>query len=406
MESSPGAPIREGRDPTRPRFRPVEVHAGERAGERGLVLIDPLGVAPGQVFIPAELLPIVSRIDGERTADEIERDFAADHGARLPAGFVARLLSRLDEALLLEGPRAEAAIAAACDAFLGHPSGARPARHAGSAGYPIEPRALRQRLAGIAARAPGAARPSPRGLIAPHIDLARGEEGYRRAYTELAACEASDLFVVLGTGHKGPSAPVVGLRLDWATPLGTVSTDREFVAAVHAHLRFPPPPLDALLHREEHSVEFQALFLQHLFGHRTLRIAGFITGQLEVADGAAVIEAFRAAERATGKRACYVAGADLAHVGPAFGDEARVEPARLRALEADDRARLTPVAAGDPAGFLRATLGGGNPDRVCGAVPIYLAAALAGGSAELLHYGQAVAEDGSQAVTFCSMIFR
>ena len=36
---------------------------------------------------------------------------------------------------------------------------------------------------------------------------------------------------------------------------------------------------------------------------------------------------------------------------------------------------------------------------------MYLCAALAGGPAELLHYGQAVADDNSQVVSFASMVF-
>ncbi|MBZ0153125.1 MAG: hypothetical protein K8J09_16500, partial [Planctomycetes bacterium] len=49
--------------------------------------------------------------------------------------------------------------------------------------------------------------------------------------------------------------------------------------------------------------------------------------------------------------------------------------------------------------------GGGNPDRVCSAPAITLCAALAGGPAELLHYGQARAADDSQTVSFCALAF-
>ena len=55
--------------------------------------------------------------------------------------------------------------------------------------------------------------------------------------------------------------------------------------------------------------------------------------------------------------------------------------------------------------FHRSIHAGGNPDRVCGSSPIFLTAALAGGPGTLLHYGQAVAADGSQVVSFCSMSF-
>jgi AmmeMemoRadiSam system protein B len=247
--------------------------------------------------------------------------------------------------------------------------------------------------------------------VAPHIDLARGEDGYAAAYRWLAARAPADLYVVFGTGHAGPAAPLLtGLAMDWETPLGVVRTDRDVVAAVHATLG-PADPRDTLLHRDEHSLEFQMLMLRHVLGERPFAVAGFLCGQLPSSDGdpggeeyvSALIGAFRSA--VAGRRVCFVAGADLAHVGPFFGDPDAVDAATLARIGADDRARLDHVVAGVPGGFHRAVEGDGNPDRICGTAPIFLVGLLAGGTAELLHYGQARADDGSQVVTFASLGF-
>lgn len=391
-----------------PRLRPLEVHKTQQDGRDGVVLQDPLGLAPA-AFVPEGLLPILARFDGSRSVAQIERDLRR-RGAELPEGFVAGLVAQLDGALLLDTPRAREAEAALQQQFLAAPGGVRPARHAGSAGYPADPERLRRRLAKAVPRASPSA-PPPAGLIAPHIDLLRGEAGYRAAYGALAQHQPADLYVVFGTGHHGPSAPVTGLALDWETPLGRVATDREFVARVHQALG-PPAPRDVFLHRDEHSLEFQMLMLRWVLGDAPFQVAGFLCGQLPSSDGdpleepylAPLLDAFRAAAR--GKRVCYVAGADLAHVGPHFGDEAAIDQATLTRLERDDQARLATLRERGPGPFHRTVEATGNPDRWCGTVPMFLTAALAGGSAELLHYGQAPAADGSQVVTFCSMLLR
>lgn len=392
----------------RPRLRPLDVQRIADGERRGLVLSDPLGIAPGEAFVPEGLVPIVAMFDGEQTVAAIQARVRAA-GQPLPAGFVKDLVGQLDEALFLESSRGAAAITAARDEFLA--AGVRAARHVGSAGYPADQDTLRAHLATMIPTQPAAVatrRPTPRGVVAPHIDLRRGVLGYRAAYEWLGRGEPAELYVVFGTGHKGPSAPLTGLRLDWETPLGPVETDRGFVDQVHAALG-PPDPRDVLLHRDEHSLEFQMLMLRHVLGEQPFRVAGFLCGHLPSGDGdpsqeeyvAAIRRAFEAA--AAGRRVCYVAGADLAHVGPFFGDDRVVTGTRLAQLEGDDRARLAHLVLGAPGAFHHAVEADANADRVCGTTPMFLTALLAGGRAELLHYGQARAEDGEQVVTFASL---
>jgi hypothetical protein len=397
----------------RPTVRALEVQRVTDP-EDGIVLVDRLGLSE-PAFVPAGLLPIVGRCDGTRSLAEIRREASEQVGEPVSADLVRDVVRQLDERHLLLGSRFAAAVARAATAFRNR--GVRPPRHAGSPGCPAEPAALARALAAIVheQRAPGSGQPL-RGVVAPHIDLARGAAGYAAAYGALLAAPPADLYVVLGTGHAGPSAPVTGLELDWETPLGTVATDRDYVAAVHAEIG-APGPADVLLHRDEHSIEFQVLFLQHLCARsgtrRAPQVAAFLCGALPSADGDPFAEpwclqllaAFRKAERGSGKRVCYVAGADLAHIGPQFGDAALVDGPRLQALERTERRFLEHLQRGRPGAFHAAIHAAGNGDRVCSAPAIALCAELAGGEGELLHYGQALAADGSQAVSFCAMAF-
>jgi AmmeMemoRadiSam system protein B len=390
----------------RPQLRALEFHRRPD----GLLLLDPLALCPGPVLVPEQLLPILARLDGTRTLAEIEAGLRAA-GLAVPAGFVARLVRDLEESLLLEGPLFETTLERTAAAFAALDF--RPARHAGSQGYPDQPAAHRLRLAAWLGGMPAGARrrAAPTALVAPHIDLGRGAAGYAAAYAALAGAETPDLFVVLGTGHAGPTAPLVGLPMDWDTPLGRLRTDRDFVAAVHGRVG-SPDPRDLFLHRDEHSLEFQMLWLAQLFGTEATgpRVAGFLCGALPSAtgdpDGEGYVERLVGALRdaARGRRVCWIAGADLAHVGPLFGDADPVDGERLARLERDDRARLAQLERGAPGRFHRAVVQDGNPDRICSATALYLVARLAGAPLRLLHYGQAVADDGSQCVSFCAAL--
>jgi len=399
----------DGAHSPRPALRGFDFQRVTQDGQSGLALIDRLGLTEGAVFLPDGLVPLVGRMDGTRTIAELRAALTGPGHEPMPPGFIEDLVAQLDERLLLHGPRFDAALRAAADAFLA--AGARPPSHAGSAGCPRDPAQLADALEGILGTTTPH-RAAARGLIAPHIDLLRGRDGYAQAYGWLAEHEPADLYVLFGTGHGGPSAPVTGLPLDWDTPLGRVATDGAFVAAVHDALG-PAAPQDLLLHRGEHSLEFQVLFLRHLLGERPFRVACFMTGYLPSGTGDPgeeeyvhnILDAFRAAAAETSGSVCYIAGADLAHLGPFFGDDAPVDGARLDQLRRDEAERLRHLVAGEPGAFHRAVDADGNPDRVCGASPIFLTAALCGGGGELLHYGQAPATDGSQVVSFCAMGF-
>ena len=394
-----------------PALRALELHPAEIDGRRGLVLIDPLGLIDGQVFVPEALVPILARLDGTRTLASIERELRVA-GAVLRDGFLAGLVAQLDESLLLHGELFETTVERTAAQYLA--SGVREASHAGSHGYPADASDCATALAALLGELPAPAGAPPRGVIAPHIDLGRGALGYRAAFRALAARELPELVVVFGTGHGGPSTPLTGLSLDWRTPLGTLRTERTVVDAVHARLG-APAPADVLLHRKEHSLEFQMLCLAALSLARTGRadaipVAGFLCGSLPSSDGdpdretwiTALLAALR--DATAGRHVTFLAGADLAHVGPTFGDRAPLDDDAVHALVERDDARLAMLRAGEPARFHAAVMRDGNPDRVCSATAIYLAVKLAGGNAEVLHYGQALADDRSQCVTFFSAI--
>jgi hypothetical protein len=99
-----------------------------------------------------------------------------------------------------------------------------------------------------------------------------------------------------------------------------------------------------------------------------------------------------------------VAGADLAHVGPRFGDAEAVSPEEAARLAAADRATLATVTAGDAGAFFDDAAHGGDARRICGLSPIWTLLRATGGLPGVLrHYGQT--PDPQCVVTFASVVF-
>jgi predicted class III extradiol MEMO1 family dioxygenase len=100
---------------------------------------------------------------------------------------------------------------------------------------------------------------------------------------------------------------------------------------------------------------------------------------------------------------CVIAGADLAHVGPRFGDPDPVSPSWLAEVEREDRAMLETVTAGDAHAFFESAARDGDRRRICGLSPIYtLLRSVGDVSGDLRRYGQWPDPQGT--VTFASVV--
>lgn len=279
----------------------------------------------------------------------------------------------------------------------------RPPACAGSV-YPDSAAALRRALDGWLAPPPGTAprlaRP-PRLVVSPHVDYPRGALGYAHAARALAASDA-ELFVVFGTAHETPARLFTLTRLDFATPLGIVRTDRRAVDALVGALGEEPLLADELAHRDEHSVELQAVLLAHLVPRPFTVLPVLCSSLAHLADPAPFAAPFLAAlaRAVEGRRVCFVAGADLAHAGPTYGDPRPPLAAELARLAEEDRRTLAFVGAGDAAGFHRDAVRDDARRRLCGTAPIYAAMRASGAGARLLHYEQWT--DGRDSVSFAA----
>jgi MEMO1 family protein len=412
--------------PEKPQLRPIEAFPSVEGGRRLVILRDPTGYSDQIAGITEAGLLILALFDGTRTIRDVQAEVMRRTGELVPADQIQRLVEQIEQALLLEGDTFEAHRRKVDSDFLA--SSIRPAHHAGGA-YEADANALAAQLDRIldGSGTPGAATDVAKshgalvGLIAPHIDYARGVAGYREAYAALRVAmnggSAPDLFVVFGTRH----APAPGLfnltRKDYETPIGATKTAQDLVHRIAERGKANGHDLFAgeAAHRTEHSIEFQCVFLKHLMGSREFEVLPVLCGALEEPmslksdpaehpAAAGFIDAVRDEVRRAGRRTVYIAGADLAHVGPHFGDADPVTEASLIKLGGRDRATMEHVVAGDAKEFFADVAADGDQRKICGIPPIWATLAALGGSVtgEMLHYGQAREPEFASVVTYAA----
>jgi MEMO1 family protein len=384
----------------RPRLVAVEPRSVTlEDGSEGVALEAAHGVVPGGLFLSPAAWWLAAQLDGSRTVDELVAEARA-RGLEVERAQVTALVRGLSDAGFVEGPVYRRLHARALAAF--RDGGVRAPSCAGGV-YPDDARGLRAALDGwLSASAPAAARSRARRLlVAPHIDYHRGAAGYAHAAAAVAGCDA-ELFVVFGTAHASPPRLFTVTRLDYGTPLGPVPTDRTVIDALAGALGEEEVLGHELAHRDEHSVELQVVLLRHVL-RRPFSVLPVLCSTIShLADPAAETAPFLGAlaRAVAGRKVCFVAAADLAHVGPLYGDERPPTRAELADLAAQDRRTMAFVEAGDPEGFHRDAIRDDARRRLCGVAPIYAALRASGARARVVHYGQWT--DGTDSVSFAT----
>ncbi len=381
-----------------------------------MMLRDTQGVAPTHAIVPLDLVPIVSRFTGTRTCEQIAREVSREVGSAVPVELVVKLARELEESFFVDAEPYRRERARIEREFAD--AAVRPASHAGGA-YHGEGRELAKYLDESclgAATSNGGPGGTLVGLVAPHIDPWRGARSYGEAYTALRSALPvdADTFVLFGTSHAPMREPFALCRKAFDTPLGEVEADLDAIDAIAEASDFDPYT-DQFNHKREHSLEFQAVFLRHLLGRRKARIIPILAGLgEEQSTGRSParrkkVERFFDAVRdvVASKKAVVIAGADLAHVGPRFGDPRPYDARAREVLGETDRTSLEHATAVDAEGFWEHVASDLDTRRVCGLGPIYalLRCLDAGAKGELRHYEQTVDPDEGSIVSHAAVGF-
>src|SRR4051794_13419015 len=329
-----------------PRLRRVDSFpVNQPGGEVVFALRDSEGFAQ-PIVVPYPAAVLAALMDGSRTLQQLQSDFQERTGQAVALDDISGLIQSLDDRWYLDNERFRARWKREIEIYLNSP--VRPAAHAGKA-YAAEPEALRAQFDALFTSEKGPGAPDLnaasrsnrlRAIMAPHIDFHRGGPTFAWAYKKLVEESAADVFVIFGTAHNPTNSFFSVTKKDFATPLGTVETDRTLISRLTAALKTSSAGgevnlfADELAHRQEHSIEFQVVLLQYLLGgRRPFKILPilvgsfhpFVAAQTSPAESPAVkafIESLRQVTGALGDRVCLINGWDLAHIGQRYGDRA------------------------------------------------------------------------------------
>lgn len=423
MSDTPDSPL----PPLKAAIEAVQV---EHEGQPVVVLRDQEGLTDQAVAVSLPGFLIATLLNGETTAADIRRVFSEKTGTVLKEEEIGGLVRQLDEAHLLETGALADLRRRTLDDFRA--SAVRPARMMKS-GYPADrielasflgrffsdPKGPGKEIAAV----PSADRPLV-GLVAPHIDLHRGGPAYACAYQALSDAPKPDVIVAVGVAHMSPNAPWSFTRKVYETPYGPMPVAEDLYDALRSALWYDPLD-DEWAHRTEHSLEFQALWLKYLWKDETPPWVPILTSTFErfsgekppstiaTVDGA--LEKMGAVLRKrveAGQKVMILAGIDLGHVGPRFGDALTLGPELEQKLEREDRASLERALEMDPDGLYAAVAKDGHWRKWCGLSALYtslrLMRSMCGDrtpDGRLLAYGQAPDPMGG-IVSFTSAAYR
>lgn len=346
------------------------------------------------LVIPPDVVPYLSLYDGEQ-----ESHPALEHltQALSNSGF---LHNNAFERLQSEKHREFAA------ATVRLPS------HAGSA-YPEDLRDLREQMnLWMGSEGPVDTRERKLiGIAAPHVSPSGGYQSYRAAYRLLTPEYRDRTFVVLGTSHYGEPDRLGLIRKPYVTPFGTTQTAPELLE------RLAPGIDEDYCHSVEHSIEFQVLFLQSIYGP-DIRVLPILCGSYarsiyrggmpeENDDVKRTLDALGEIHAREGEKIFWILGIDMAHMGRRYGDEltARADEGAMSIVAARDRARIERIDSGDAAGFWDLVQQNQDDLKWCGSAPVYtFLRAVPEARATLERYEQWNIDAGS-VVTFAGMSF-
>lgn len=402
----------------KPKLRALEITPIQDEGQALFYFHDRHGIADDAV-IPQEWGVVLAFFDGQNSVEEICEQFEQKHEQELPREALENIISQLDDALFLDSPHFRAQLEKLVNEF--EAGSTRPATLAGQS-YSNNPADLKNTLLGYLKEArkvetkPLPAGAKVRGIVVPHIDFSRGGATEALAYQQLLT-EDFDTFIVLGIAHSGVRYPFCAIDKDFETPIGSAKCDHELIRDLQTRLG-DKIFAEQYAHKNEHSIEFVAVFLQTIAQLSDAKIVPIICGgffeelQNKNSPGSTpVLAEFIAALRevvreheANGKRIGLIASVDLAHVGSRFGDDQKLTPQRLINIGEEDLDFLTDIENGD-AEKMHAALSKDNNARNVDAHPaVYtFLAAFPELRAQLLDYRQAFDEEANFVVSFASM---
>jgi AmmeMemoRadiSam system protein B len=345
----------------------------------GLLIRDSFRYSDAVLIIPPPLVPCLACFDGQQTQLDM-RAMLVEISGQLEVGELEeQIIDVLTRSGFLEDETFHSMKEMREREFAA--ARVREPSHAGSA-YPEDREELRKTMQEWLGGEVPPAQTNLLGIAAPHVSPGGGFESYRAAYRLLSPKYKDRTFVILGTSHYGAPDRFGLTRKPYVTPWGESRTN---VSLVDELTRQAPGAIamEDYCHAVEHSIEFQVLFLQSIFGP-DISVLPILCGSYaqsiyrggkpeENDNVKRFLGALGEIGAREGDRLLWVLGIDMAHMGRRYGDgfEARANENEMLAVGARDRRRMERVASGDPAGFWELVQENHDDLKWCGSSPVY-----------------------------------
>lgn len=395
--------------------RDLEFFPVSHQGQQFVLIRDHLGLVQEGKAVAIPLYQLMVRLDGRRTLRDLQMELTRNQGGIIVnSDEIQKVIDYLDESYLLENGRFHAARDRIVADFTA--SKTRPCSHSGQA-YPAQAVELTSRLDEIL----GLVSPistenkKPHALVAPHIDLNIGARVYAGAYQAVRNSEPARI-LVLGIGHHLGDRLFCLTDKDFETPFGLCRNDS---STIH-RLKEAGGSLvsdNDFVHRSEHSIEFQVVFLQHIFKHGPFTIIPILCGPVQ---STIALYSRRAYLDKAGpflgelkkiildphQPTLVVAGVDFSHIGLKFGHSLPADHLAGRS-ERHDRSLLNHLAGRDAEAFWQESAGVNDEYNVCGFSALAcLLEILPLCQGEILDYHTWHEQPTQSAVSFAAVVFR
>lgn len=389
--------------------RDLEFVPIEHQGQKLAIVRDPLGLVGEGKAVSEDFFILMAMLDGAHSLEDILealKSRAGDDGIKIKD--VEMIISQLDKSCMLESEVFYDARQKVVDAYK-----AEPFRQAAFAGvsYPETGEDLDCFLDQVLEKGAEVPEREARAVVSPHIDPRIGSAGYGAAYSSIRGM-APERVVVLGVGHNLHRGLFSFTDKPFTTMLGTTQNSAQVSSQLEASAWEWSEP-GGLAHMNEHSIEFQLLFLQKLFGPESFELVPILCGSaihnLNSYSRSGFQEAcgpfLRELESVITPKTLVVAGVDFSHVGPKFGDSRPAKETEREFID-HDRTLLACMQNGDTDGFWAESARVMDRFNVCGFTALAtLMEVLGPVKAELLDYSAWFEDETESAVSFAALAY-
>ncbi len=397
-----------------PRLRQdLSLNAVKENGQEFVVLNDLERIAPQNIAVSMQMFYVLQALDGKMTWSQFRETLMKETGGSNEiAEIIIENIIQLYKHNFLETEEYVAQKQKMINDYLAIPE--RPPVCAGST-YPNEKSELEAMLDNFFSTVKKEEiKPGAKSIIVPHIDFKIGTDVYRTyaaGYHSLRDTDA-DLFVIFGTSHYAHSDYFMLSEKDYSSPLGTLKTDTEIIEKLKNE--YKNLKIDELAHKNEHSIELQAVLLQHYFRGKDFKILPVLVGSFHefIENGKSPDTAVKSFLDALNKvisenniKAAFISSVDFAHIGKKFGDTFDAEE-KLDELISVDKNLIESLTDNDYNGFFQKIKNDNDKWKVCGTSPMYsMLSSQNGYKGELLQYGQWYEKPTQSAVSFASIAY-